>query len=238
MSWNNHVTYIYKPANSRLHFLWQLKRAAVQCKDILRFYIAVISPEYAASCLTAEVESLELVQKRAFRIIFGGSSFPNSNYLSFCKSPVISPLQSIREILYINFFHKFLESPGCLCCLIPTKRSNSQLKILRNHLLYSPPFTRTKSLNKNALTENKPPPIRMIQILDLGLPDPQRDPDRHQNCITWSLSHALPLQKISSKSVHKFASNPMDRQTDRQTNRQTDRQTDRTKNITSFCRRR
>jgi len=34
------------------------------------------------------------------------------------------------------------------------------------------------------------------------------------------------LQKISSKSVHKFASNP----TDRQTNRQTDR----TKNITSF----
>jgi len=40
------------------------------------------------------------------------------------------------------------------------------------------------------------------------------------------LSHALPLQKISSKSVHKFASNP----TDRQTNRQTDR----TKNITSF----
>ena len=32
--------------------------------------------------------------------------------------------------------------------------------------------------------------------------------------------------KISSKSVHKFASNP--------TNRQTNRQTDRTKNITSF----
>ena len=45
------------------------------------------------------------------------------------------------------------------------------------------------------------------------------DPDRHQNCITWSLSHALPLQKISSKSVHKFASNLTDRQTNRQTNR-------------------
>ena len=39
-------------------------------------------------------------------------------------------------------------------------------------------------------------------------------------------SAMLPLQKISSKSVHMFASNP----TDRQTNRQTDR----TKNITSF----
>ena len=76
------------------------------------------------------------------------------------------------------------------------------------------------------LRQHKPPPIRRIRISDFGLPDPKRDLDCHQNCITWSLSHALPLQKISSKSVHKFASNPTDRQTDRQT--------DRTKNITSF----
>ena len=73
--------------------------------------------------------------------------------------------------------------------------------------------------NKNALTENKPPPIRRIRISDFRLPDLKRDLDRHQNCITWSLSHALPLQKISSKSVHKFASRPnlTDRQTDKQT---------------------
>jgi len=80
------------------------------------------------------------------------------------------------------------------------------------------------------LRQHKPPPIRRIQISDFGLPDPKRDPDRHQNCITWSLSLALSLQKISSKSVHKFASNPTDRQTDKQT----DRQTDHTENITSF----
>ena len=50
LSWNNHVTYIYERANSRLHFLRQFKRAAVSCKDMLRFYIAVIRPvlEYAA----------------------------------------------------------------------------------------------------------------------------------------------------------------------------------------------
>ena len=73
------------------------------------------------------------------------------------------------------------------------------------------------------LRENKPPPIQRIRISDFGLPDPKHDPDRHQNCITWSLSHALPLQKISSKSVHKFASNPTDRQTNRQTDKQTNR---------------
>ena len=94
-----------------------------------------------------------------------------------------------------------------------------------------------KHYKLDALRENKPPPntaIRRIRISDFGLPDPKRDPDRHQDCITWSLSHALPVQKISSKSIHKFASNPTDRQTNRQRDRQTDRQTDRTKNITSF----
>ena len=75
------------------------------------------------------------------------------------------------------------------------------------------------------LTEHKPLPIRRIRISDFGLPDPKRDPDRHQNCITWSLSHALPLRKISSKSVHKFASNPTDRQTDKQTDKQTELKT-------------
>ena len=57
---------------------------------------------------------------------------------------------------------------------------------------------------------------------DFGLLDPDGDPDRHQNLITWS----LPFPEISSKSVHIFFSYPTDRQTDRQT--------DRCKNITSF----
>ena len=161
LSWNNHVTYIYKRANSRLHFLRQLKRAAVSCEDMLRFYIAVIRPvmEYAAPVwhtgLTAELaESLELVQKRALsalRIIFGGNSFTNSTYLSFCESLAISSLQSRRETLSINFFHKILEPSCCLHYLIPNKRSNSQLKKLRNHSLYSPPFARTKKFKSSFL---------------------------------------------------------------------------------------
>jgi len=106
-------------------------------------------------------------------------------------------------------------------------------------------FQNTYNINNklDMLRDHKTPPIRRIRISDFGLPDPKRDLDRHQNCITWSLSHALPLQKISSKSVHKFAvirrtdrqtGRQTDKQADRQTNRQTDRQTDRTENITSF----
>jgi len=89
---------------------------------------------------------------------------------------------------------------------------------------YAPVGTARRATNTNKkamLREHKPPPIRSIRISDFGLPDPKRDLDRHQNCISWSLSHTL--QKISSKSVHKFASNPTDRQTDKQTDRQTNR---------------
>jgi len=40
-------------------------------------------------------------------------------------------------------------------------------------------------------------PPKMIQ-------DPQKKLDRQQNTTGWSLGHAPPLQKISSKSVHNF----------------------------------
>jgi len=77
------------------------------------------------------------------------------------------------------------------------------------------------------LREHKPPPIQRIRISDFGLPDPKRDPDRHQNYITWFLSHALPLQKFRQNLFTSL-------RVIRRTNRQTNRQTDRTKNITSF----
>ena len=53
-----------------------------------------------------------------------------------------------------------------------------------------------------------------MRISDFGLLDPDDDPNRHQNLSPWSLGHALPLQEISSKSVHNFFSYPTDRQTD------------------------
>jgi len=39
--------------------------------------------------------------------------------------------------------------------------------------------------------------------------DPDGDPDRHQNVISWSLGHTPVLRKISSKSVGKFFNNPV-----------------------------
>jgi len=65
--------------------------------------------------------------------------------------------------------------------------------------------------------------IRPTDNSDFGLLDPDGYPDRHQNLSPWTLGHALPLQKISSKSVHNFS---VIRRTDKQTNKQTDKQTE------------
>ena len=72
-------------------FLRQLKRAAVSCNDMLQFYVGVIRPvlEYAVAAwhtsLSWEMsDQLELLHKRAFCIIYGGSHFNSDSYASYC----------------------------------------------------------------------------------------------------------------------------------------------------------
>ena len=70
LKWNPHIAYIIHKANSRLHFLRQLKPAAVPHHDMLHFYTAVIGLvlEYAVPVwhtgLTADIsDQLETVNK-------------------------------------------------------------------------------------------------------------------------------------------------------------------------------
>ena len=54
--------------------------------------------------LTADLsDQLETVQKRALRIIFGGSSFTHHSYESFCYNLEISPLSARRDQLATHF---------------------------------------------------------------------------------------------------------------------------------------
>jgi len=50
------------------------------------------------------------------------------------------------------------------------------------------------------------------------IPDPDGDPDRHQNLIICSLAHCQPSLKILYKSIRTFLRKVVNRQTDRQTN--------------------
>jgi len=166
MTWHNQLVtmcwsqwIIYFSTKFCYIFLWQLKRAAVPCEDMLLFYIAVIRPvmECAAPVwhtgLTAELaESIKSIQKRALRIIFGGNSFTISSYHSFCDSLAISSLHD-RIDLSIDFFRKIFHPSSCLHHL-PDKRHNSQIHKLRNHSLYPPPFARAQKFKNSFMVHS------------------------------------------------------------------------------------
>ena len=138
-------------ANSRFHFLKQLKKAVLSNYDILHFYIGVIRPvlEYAApvwhSSLTNELsDNLESLQKRALRIIFGYSRITDISYNNFCAELGITPLCFRRDEMSCKFFHKLFDSSSCLHHLLPDKRDMAQSQKLRHPTLYQAPFARTE----------------------------------------------------------------------------------------------
>jgi len=92
------------------------RRTVIKSQEKVGAYIVVIRSvmEYAAPVwhtgLTAELaESIESIQKRALRIIFGGNSFTISSYHSFYYSLAISSLYDRKDKLSADFFHKILQ---------------------------------------------------------------------------------------------------------------------------------
>ena len=156
LKWNDHISYIVGKANSRLHFLRQLKRAGVPTDDMLAYYIGEIRSvlEYAApawhSSLTDELsDKLENIQKRALRIVYGGSKFSDNSYDRFCNEISVAPLVVRRETLTSNFFQKILDRTNCLHHLIPARRDVAHVGRLRNYNPYHIPFARTEKFRNS-----------------------------------------------------------------------------------------
>ncbi len=84
LTWNNHVNYIIKKANSRLYALRQLKKAGLNHRNLLLVYCSFVRSclEYASpvwSDLTAELSNLiESIQRRALRIIHPSFSYEDA----------------------------------------------------------------------------------------------------------------------------------------------------------------
>ena len=76
LKWNDHIDNITAKAAKRLYLLRELKRAGVSCNDLVLFYCSPIRSvlEYACMLFHRSLprylsEDLELIQKRAMRII-------------------------------------------------------------------------------------------------------------------------------------------------------------------------
>ena len=79
---NVHILEMVKKASSRLYFLWQLKQAEINKKDLLTFYFTCVRPvtEYACAVFHNSPplylsEDSEKLQKRAVRIIYPTLSY-------------------------------------------------------------------------------------------------------------------------------------------------------------------
>ena len=107
LKWNEHVSRLIRNARKRLYFLSQLKRSHLQTKEPIQFYITCIRPitEYACpvfhDSLTKYLShDLEMIQKRAMRIIF-----PWVSYNDALSAAGLQSLRDRRQELTDKLFH-------------------------------------------------------------------------------------------------------------------------------------
>ena len=110
LKWNAHVDEVVKKGNKRLYFLRQLKRAQVNSKELVLFYLTCIRSimEYACALFHCSLPQylsvdLERCQKRALRIIF-----PNKEYDEALACTGLISLHERRENIATKLFSNVL----------------------------------------------------------------------------------------------------------------------------------
>ena len=119
LKWDTQIDFMCKSFNCKLYFLRQPKRCNVSVCDLrlVYRYILYIRPviEYASpvcfSRLTKkQLECLEKLQKKAFRIILSYDYCMNYSYQNICDELNISPISQRLERLFLNFGTSLLSS--------------------------------------------------------------------------------------------------------------------------------
>ncbi len=108
------VDVIIKKASKRLYFLSQLKRAKIHPKDLVKFYITCIRSILTYACQVFHFSlpdylctTLEQIQKRALRIIYGY----DTPYNDALEESGLLKLADYRLKLCDEFFAKVLANP-------------------------------------------------------------------------------------------------------------------------------
>ena len=144
LKWNIHILDIVKKASSRLYFLRQLKRAKIDEKDLLTFYLTCVRAvtEYACPVFHNSLrlylsEDLEKLQKRALRIIYPTLSYPVA--LSVAR---IDTLFDRRELMTKKLFQDVVDNTEHkLHKLLPNK--NKSTPSLRKKNYFNVPTCKT-----------------------------------------------------------------------------------------------
>ena len=146
---NDHVDNITAKAAKRLYLLRELKRAGVSCNDLVLFYCSAIRSVLEYACMLFHrsfrrylSEDLELIQKRAMRIIL-----PDYKYRDALKIAKIDTLYVRRESLSLKLFNEISHTNDHkLASLLPPR---SKCRKLRNNRTFDIPICKTDRYKKS-----------------------------------------------------------------------------------------
>ena len=100
LTWNLHIKDTIKKTSKRLYFLKQVKRAKLSTEELVTFYVTCIQSVILYACQVYHYsipeylsKSLERVQRRALRIIYGY----DHSYKELLSQELLSQLSSQYE---------------------------------------------------------------------------------------------------------------------------------------------
>ena len=151
LSWNAHINNIVSKARKRLHMLYTHKRSGVSQSDLFHIYKSVIRPvmEYACPVWHSSLpgylsDSLEMIKKRALRIIF-----PGEEYSDTISKTGLETHAKRRHNLCKIYFYKMYSHNHKLNHLLPEPR-NMPYELRNSHSIKIP-MAKTERYRKSFL---------------------------------------------------------------------------------------
>lgn len=153
LKWDGHVTEVLKKCNKKLYMLRSLKRFHLPTADLVTVYSGYIRPVLEYGCpvfsgsLTKKLESqLEMIQKRACRIILGKNYTSYITALETCK---LGTLAERRRQLSLEFACRMIKNP-LVSHWLPAKHQGHQYT-LRSNTRYQQYKCKTKRFQDSAI---------------------------------------------------------------------------------------
>ena len=142
LKWNLHIKDTVKKASKRLYFLKQLKRAKLSTEELVKFYVTCIQSVILYACQVYHYsipeylsKSLERVQRRALRIIYGY----DYSYKELLSQSKLTTLSERRSDLCSKFFDKIMSDPqNNLYKLLPFNEDSHSCDLRRKGRFHPP----------------------------------------------------------------------------------------------------
>ena len=110
ISWDAHIKYIIRKANSRMWTIIRMRNSGVSVQILFEMFqlrvrslLEYMCPACSGALSKQHILSIERVQKRYIKYIVGNSIFRQSSYLEICQKFEMDTLEQRRNELCLTF---------------------------------------------------------------------------------------------------------------------------------------